>query len=228
MKEKPGLIVALDVGGLEEVDALRATLAGLPVMLKVGLRLFTAFGPEAVRRAAADGHPVFLDLKLHDIPNTVAGAVESAAGLGVYALSVHLAGGRRMLERAAAVADRPKLWGITVLTSLVEEDLRPVTNYGPAELVDRLGHEYAETVDGFVCSGEEVSRLRAIGEDLDLVVPGVRPAGSEKGDQRRVVTPAQLAERGATHAVVGRPVLEAEDRRATAVKILKELGHDVE
>ncbi|HEX7971270.1 MAG TPA: orotidine-5'-phosphate decarboxylase, partial [Thiobacillus sp.] len=190
------IIVALDYADAASALALVARLDPALCRLKVGKELFTAAGPDLVRALVARGFEVFLDLKFHDIPNTVAAACRAAAGLGVWMLNVHASGGRRMMTAAQeALADlprRPLLVAVTVLTSMSAEDLGEVgISVAPADQVLRLARlAHACKLDGVVCSAQEAATLRTdLGANFRLVTPGIRPAGSDTGDQRRVMTP---------------------------------------
>ena len=229
------LAVALDVPTLADAEALIAELAGAPGWLKVGSQLFTAAGPAAVV-AARGAARVFLDLKFHDIPNTVAGAVRSAVRLRPFCLTLHAAGGRAMMRAAAEAAReaaeelavaRPRLLGVTVLTSFDEDDMVAVGMQPPlADQVNRLA-ELAETtgLDGVVCSAHEITELRQLfGDDFKLVVPGIRPAWSSADDQKRVLTPAEALRRGADYLVIGRPISRADDPPAAARRIVDEMA----
>ena len=189
-------------------------------LLKVGLELFAAEGPSAVRSAAALGRPVFLDLKLHDIPNTVEGAARSAAASGASLLTVHASGGAEMVRAAVRGAGpRVRVLGVTVLTSLDEAALASVGLAGPAEAaVVRLARlAVAAGAGGIVCSPHEVAAVRAaVGAGPLLVVPGVRPPGAARGDQARVATPAEAVRAGADVVVIGRPLREGGDPAAAA------------
>jgi orotidine-5'-phosphate decarboxylase len=220
------IIVALDYADAASALALVDRLDPSLCRLKVGKELFTVAGPELVRALVARGFEVFLDLKFHDIPNTVAAACRAAAGLGVWMMNVHASGGRRMMTAAQeALADlpqRPLLIAVTVLTSMSAEDLDEVGVAGtPADQVLRLARlTQACKLDGVVCSAQEASLLRAdIGPDFRLVTPGIRPAGAEAGDQRRVMTPAQALQAGATDLVIGRPITAASDPLAALQQI---------
>ena len=199
--------------------------------LKLGLEFMTANGPSGVQNMVALGLPVFLDLKFHDIPNTVAGAVRAAAGLGVNMLTLHLQGGAAMLWAAVdAVKDlgerRPQLLGVSVLTSMDDKDLAAVGVQGTSkEQVLRLA-ELARTtgLDGMVCSPREIAPLRsAFGDEMKLGVPGIRPAGSSTGDQKRTLTPGEAIRAGADHLVIGRPITAADNPRAAALAIHDEI-----
>ena len=225
------LIAALDTPDLARAEAWAAALAPHVGLLKVGLELFTALGPETVRRIGAHG-PVFLDLKLHDIPNTVAGAVRSLLPLRPAMLTLHASGGAPMISAARAAAEqagaeRPVLLAVTVLTSI---DAATLASTGvpdsPAEQVVRLARlAMAAGADGLVCSPHEVAPIRAaLGNGPMLVVPGVRPAGSAVGDQARVATPREAVMAGADWIVLGRPLTQAADPAAAARAIAAELA----
>ena len=228
MTPKDRLIVALDVPSLEEALDIVDRLSGAVGMFKVGNQLFTEAGPEFVRSLVARGEKVFLDLKYHDIPNTVANAVSHAANLGVSLLSVHALGGRAMLESAmsALPAMGTRVLAITILTSHDEAALLEVGVRGPvSNAVCRLAMLAKEArVDGVVASPHEVGLVReACGADFLVVTPGIRPAGAAKGDQARAATPAAAVAAGADYIVVGRPILESPDPRAAAEAIVASL-----
>lgn len=225
------LIVALDVSTVREMNAVVQALAAEAGFYKVGLELFTREGPAALAALKKRGKRVFLDLKLHDIPRTVARSVAAAAGHGVDMLTVHAGGGSAMLSAAAEAAagsgpNTPKIVAVTALTSLDQNDLRQVGverdlkehTLALAELAVNAG------VDGLVCSPLELTAMRdRLGSAPILVAPGVRPTGADLGDQKRVATPAAAAQAGATFIVVGRPILEAPDPAAAARRINAEL-----
>lgn len=228
------LIVALDVSSAAAAGDMVRQLEGTCQWFKVGLELFAAAGPAFVEALAARGHSVFLDLKFHDIPNTVAGAVRSAAGLGARMMTVHAAGGPAMLAAARAaldgVADPPQLLAVTVLTSMDAEQLKATgVKHSPAEQVEllaRMGWEAG--IRGFVCSPQEVTAVRALtGAEGVLVVPGIRPAGTVAGDQKRMATPADALCAGASYLVVGRPITQAPDPAKAAEAILQEMAHAI-
>jgi orotidine-5'-phosphate decarboxylase len=228
------LIVALDLSSTEAAEDMVRQLEGACQWFKVGLELFAAAGPAVVEALAARGHSVFLDLKFHDIPNTVAGAVRSAAGLGVRMMTVHAAGGPAMLAAARAaldgVIDPPQLLAVTVLTSMDAAQLKATgVKRSPAEQVEllaRMGWEAG--IRGFVCSPQEVTAVRALtGAEGVLVVPGIRPAGAENGDQKRMATPADALCAGASYLVVGRPITQAPDPAKAAEAILQEMAHAI-
>ncbi|MFO0758246.1 MAG: orotidine-5'-phosphate decarboxylase [Byssovorax sp.] len=225
------LVFPLDFGSLDEARASAAALAPHIGVLKVGLELFVREGPAAVRLGDELGLDVFLDLKLHDIPETVERAVASAAALGARYLTVHAAGGAAMLARAAArAAQAPRpltLLAVTVLTSLDAADLAAQHVQGtPADHVLRLARlAWGAGIRGFVTSPAEVGALReALGPEALLVTPGVRPAGAEAGDQKRIATPAAAIRAGADLLVVGRPIRDAADPPAAARAITAEIA----
>jgi len=225
------LIIALDVPNADAARKIVAAVGDSASTYKVGMQLYTAEGPAVVRELVASGRRVFLDLKFHDIPNTVGGAVREAAKLGVDMLTVHASGGGKMLRAAleAAAKVNPKLLvlAVTVLTSLDNSDLETLgVRGGASEQVLRLaalalGNGYK----GIVASAQECAALRQeFGHDFTIVTPGVRPAGSGHDDQARVVTPAEAIAAGATHIVVGRPITEAPDPAAEARAILSQMA----
>jgi orotidine-5'-phosphate decarboxylase len=211
------IIVALDFADAASALTLVERLDPALCRLKVGKELFTAAGPEFVRALVARGYDVFLDLKFHDIPHTVAAACRAAAELGVWMLNVHASGGSRMMTAAREVLSNPAgplLIAVTVLTSMSAEDLSEVgVTDAPADQVLRLARLAQQCkLDGVVCSAQEASMLRAdMGANFRLVTPGIRPAGAEAGDQRRVMTPVQALSAGATDLVIGRPITAAAD-----------------
>ncbi|HEY1805898.1 MAG TPA: orotidine-5'-phosphate decarboxylase [Terracidiphilus sp.] len=225
------LIVALDVPSAAASAELVKKLGGTCRWFKVGLELFAAAGPAVVESLTSRGYSVFLDLKFHDIPNTVAGAVRSAATLGVRMLNVHAAGGPAMLTAAKSALDGvknpPELLAVTVLTSMDAAQLAASgIARSPAEEVELLARMCINAgINGFVCSPQEVATLRALtGPSGVLVIPGIRPAGAEIGDQKRIATPAEAIRNGASHLVVGRPITQAEDPARAAEFILAEIA----
>jgi len=224
---KAEIIVALDEPSLDEARRLMDRLAGRARFYKVGLQLFSAAGPAAVEAVKQHGARVFLDLKLHDIPNTVAAAVRSARELGVDLCTIHLSGGPEMCAAAVAeTGDRMTVLGVTVLTSSSQETLEACGVYGSVgEQVVRLAKMgYAAGVRGFVASALELPLLRAeLGKEPLLVIPGVRPAGSDAGDQKRTATPVEVVRGGATHLVVGRPISRADHPGAAFDRIASEI-----
>lgn len=230
---KPELIVALDVPEVAQLAPMVDRLPSAVEWYKVGLELFCAEGPAALLPLKERGKKIFLDLKLHDIPRTVARAVKSAAKHGARMITLHATGGHAMMEAAVAAAKEcgesaPKLLAVTVLTSLDMKDLHAVGILrAPAAQAQVLAEmAMAAGVDGVVCSAQEASALRRkLGPKAWIVTPGIRPAAaSEAGDQKRIATPAFAAKAGASHIVVGRPILEAADPGAAAKGILDELA----
>lgn len=229
------LIFALDVASLKEVDHYVALLADEVGLFKVGKQLFVHAGPEVIRRIHAKGGAVFLDLKFHDIPQTVASASVEAARLGVKMFTLHASGGTDMLRQAhravrtvcrAEQLTRPTLLAVTVLTSLGRDDLKQVgVRAGPAAQVVRLARLAQQVgIDGLVASPQEIAVIRrACGDKLTLVIPGVRPQGSTTDDQKRVLTPHQAMQAGANYLVVGRPIRDATDPRQAARDIVADM-----
>lgn len=222
------LIVAADLEDLSQAHRLVRHLGDSVQWYKVGSQLFTLHGPDAVRLFKDHDKKVFLDLKFHDIPNTVAAAVRAAAQAGADMTNVHAHGGRAMLTAAADAARDTGmiLLAVTVLTSLDRDELDQVgIAAAPGDQVQRLARLTADAgLHGVVCSAHEIGIVRAAcGPGFQLVVPGIRPAGSRRGDQKRVMTPEQAARAGATYIVVGRPVTQADDPAAAARGIQKEL-----
>jgi orotidine-5'-phosphate decarboxylase len=224
------LIVALDVADAEKARALVRELGDSVGFYKVGKELFTAAGPSVVRDLVADGKRVFLDLKFHDIPNTVAGAVRTASALGVSLLTVHASGGSRMLRAAADAAAqtgaRPIVLAVTVLTSLVSEDLEEVGVSGgvEAQVIRLAGLAIRAGCGGIVASAQEAAHLRSsYGSAFTLVTPGIRPAGGIAADQARVVTPEDAIRAGANYLVVGRPISAADNPREAARAIIRQI-----
>lgn len=227
----PHLVVALDVASFSEMKARLGRLPSSLSWFKVGLELFCAEGPSVLDPLKARNASIFLDLKLHDIPRTVARAVKSAARHGVQMMTIHASGGREMIRAAADAArefgeNRPKIVAVTALTSLSDSDLRDLgIARAMPEHVLRLAEIAVESgADGVVCSPLEAADLRrALGPDALLVTPGIRSASDEKGDQKRTMSAFDATRAGATHLVVGRPILEASDPSAAARRILDEI-----
>jgi orotidine-5'-phosphate decarboxylase len=224
------LIVALDVSTAAAAQQIVAAVGDSALTYKVGMQLYTAEGPQIVRELVNSGRRVFLDLKFHDIPNTVAAAVAEAAKLGVSMLTVHAAGSSKMLRAAsdAARAVDPDLLvlGVTVLTSLDQRDLEEVgvRDLVPDEVLRLTRLALANGCQGIVTSAREARSVRLdLGDDFAIVTPGVRPAGAAHGDQARVVTPAEAIAAGASYIVVGRPITEAADPAAEARAILVQM-----
>jgi len=211
------IFVAIDTPSMERALSLAEQVRGNAGGVKLGLEFFSANGPQGVASIADLGLPVFLDVKLHDIPNTVAKAVEALAPLKPAVLTIHAAGGQAMLEAAkAAAAPETKVVAVTVLTSLDGEDLRSIgVSAEPQEQVERLAKlARSAGLDGIVCSGAEVAAAKAAWPDGFFVVPGVRPPGGDVSDQKRVVTPRQALDDGASILVIGRPITGAGDPAA--------------
>ena len=226
------LIVALDVPSRADAVAAVERLGDAVGFYKIGLELFSAEGPDVVKAVKGLGKKVFLDLKFHDIPNTVAHAVKSGAKLGVDLMTIHSCGGRKMIAAAAEAAAEfgeaaPKILAVTVLTSLDANDLADVgvSGRGTAEQVDALARfAVGNGADGLVCSAFDVAGLSPkFAPGTLFVTPGVRPAGSAVGDQKRIATPAVAVAGGATHLVVGRPIMAAEDPVRAAIAIRAEM-----
>jgi orotidine-5'-phosphate decarboxylase len=225
------LIVALDVSTAAAAREIVAAIGDSASTYKVGMQLYTAEGPQLVRDLVQSGKRVFLDLKYHDIPNTVAAAVHQAAQLGVSMLTVHASGSAKMLRAAvdAARAGNPALvvLGVTVLTSMDEDDLEKIgiRSTMQDEVLRLASLALSSGCQGIVTSAREASRVRAeLGRDFAIVTPGVRPAGAGHGDQVRVVTPAEAIAAGASHIVVGRPITEAADPAAEARAIIEQIS----
>lgn len=224
------VVVALDYANADDALAMAARLDPARVRVKVGKELFTRSGPAVVEALHKLGFQVFLDLKFHDIPNTVAGAVRAAADMGVWMVNVHACGGRRMMEAARHAIDggdhQPLLTAVTVLTSMGQEDLADIGMDVPplvqVERLARLAHDCR--LDGVVCSAVEAPQLRQMfPAGFALVTPGIRPPGAEQGDQTRVVTPRRAQGLGVDYMVIGRPITRAEDPSAAVDAILAEL-----
>ena len=225
------IYVALDTTDLDYARQLAERLRGHVGGLKLGLEFFCAHGPDGVRSFQEMGLPIFLDLKFHDIPNTVAGAARAAASLGVSIINVHAGGGIAMMKAAGdaarSVNPATKVIAVTVLTSLSDHDLALVGQTPSAgEQVLRLGQLTKEAgLDGVVCSAHEIAALRAaLGPDFMLVVPGIRPKGADLGDQQRVMGPAEAHKAGASILVIGRPITQAADPAQAARDIAQRLG----
>ena len=225
---KDKIIVALDVATKQKALKLVETLRDQISFFKIGLQLYTAEGPEIVRALLSTGAKVWLDLKLHDIPNTVAGAVESASQLGVHMLTIHLSGGGEMIRAAAAAgANNILLLGVTVLTSATEQTLREI---GVADRVEnqvlrlaKLGVE--EGIDGVVASPHEIKMLRTeFGDKIKIAVQGIRPTWAKPDDQKRFMTPRQAIEAGADYIGIGRPITAHRNPGEAVERIVEELS----
>ncbi|MBI3314904.1 MAG: orotidine-5'-phosphate decarboxylase [Candidatus Omnitrophica bacterium] len=228
MKERSRLIVALDVDTFDEARRIIDELGDIVDIFKVGSHLFVAHGPSVIRGLQAKGKKIFLDLKFHDIPNTVAGAVRSAVSLRLFMLTVHAQGGLEMLQAASKAAKeqavaldvpRPLIIGVTVLTSQARDADTNDIVMQRALLAKQAG------LDGVVASVEEAALVRGrLGQGFIIVTPGIRPAGTDAGDQKRAATPAAAMKSGSDFLVVGRPIVQDKDPRAAALRILKELS----
>ena len=228
--DRKRIIIALDFPDLDSTLRMLEQLDSRYCRVKIGKELFTRCGPELVKQVIRLGFDVFLDLKFHDIPNTVAKAISAAADMGVWMVNVHASGGRDMMCAARAAVDasanKPLLIAVTVLTSMSRTDLADTgVNVAPIEQVNRLAllaHECG--MDGVVCSAEETVLLRKnLGKDFVLVTPGIRPAGDDAGDQKRVVTPVDALGRGSSYLVIGRPVTQARSPRDKLSEIFSQV-----
>ena len=230
------IICAVDTTDVAQAEELASQLGGSVGALKLGLEFFTANGAAGVQQLAAHKFPIFLDLKFHDIPNTVAKAIRATAGIDTFMMTVHTAGGRAMLRAAIDASmevaattgkERPLVVGVTVLTSLDQDDLSMIGMREQLHDQVRRLADLAQSsgLDGVVCSPYEISLLREhCGHDFTLVVPGIRPEGSAKGDQKRILTPREAVEKGADYLVIGRPITEAPNPAAAAHAIFDSLS----
>ncbi|KKI48603.1 orotidine 5'-phosphate decarboxylase [Obesumbacterium proteus] len=226
------ILVALDYADKNAALAFVDNIDPRDCRLKVGKEMFTLFGPQFVRELQQRQFEIFLDLKFHDIPNTAAHAVAAAAELGVWMVNVHASGGARMMTAAREALlpfgkDAPLLIAVTVLTSMEAEDLRGIgIELSPADYAERLARLTKECgLDGVVCSAHEATRLKAsCGQAFKLVTPGIRPAGSSAGDQRRIMTPVEAAKAGVDYMVIGRPITQSPAPAETLREILKSLA----
>lgn len=223
------VIVALDYADIDAMNAFVSKVAPDQCRLKIGKEMFTRLGPEVVRQLTTEGFDVFLDLKFHDIPNTVARACEAAAELGVWMLNVHAMGGAGMMRAAREAVsgeDAPLLIAVTVLTSSGKAELEALgISDTPAGMVERLASMAHEAgLDGVVSSAQEAARIKQItDQSFVTVTPGIRPAGSDTQDQKRVMTPAQAIEQGADYLVIGRPITQADD----PCKVLRTINSEI-
>jgi orotidine-5'-phosphate decarboxylase len=225
------ILVALDYHDLNSALQFVDRIEPSQCRLKVGKEMFTLFGPSVVKTLQERGFEVFLDLKFHDIPNTTAHAVAAAADLGVWMVNVHASGGARMMNAAREALvpfgkDAPLLIAVTVLTSMDENDLKGLgITLSPAQQAERLARLTHECgLNGVVCSAHEAVHFKqVIGQDFALVTPGIRPAGSDAGDQRRIMTPQQAKQAGVDYMVIGRPITQSADPAATLQQILQSL-----
>jgi len=226
----PKVLVALDFAEANSALQFVATLDAAQCRLKVGKELFAVVGPAFVKQLIEQGFDVFLDLKYHDIPNTVAKAVQAAARMGVWMVNVHALGGRKMMQAAKEALQEfdkpPLLIAVTVLTSMEEQDLQEIGLPGsPRENVLRLAALTKDSgLDGVVCSAQEAADIRAaIGDDFYLVTPGIRPEGSAVNDQKRIMTPAKAMAAGSSYLVIGRPITQASNPKEVLVQINQSL-----
>ncbi len=228
---EPRVIVALDYDNQAEALHFVDHIDPQHCRLKVGKEMFTLFGPDFVRALHQRGFSVFLDLKFHDIPNTCAKAVRAAAEMGVWMVNVHASGGERMMTAAREIlepygADRPILIGVTVLTSMSQHDLADIgLNVLPQEQVLRLATLTKNSgLDGVVCSAQEARQLKEqLGQSFQLVTPGIRPAGSDVGDQLRIMTPQEAISAGSDYLVIGRPITQAQ----APASVLESINHSL-
>jgi orotidine-5'-phosphate decarboxylase len=215
----PKVVVALDFDKKQDALSFVDKIQPTDARLKVGKEMFTYFGPEFVKQLTGKGFDVFLDLKFHDIPNTVAKAVAAAADLGVWMVNVHASGGSQMMSKAKHALDNygddaPLLIAVTVLTSMAEKDLRGLgITKSPAEQVSFLANLTKQSgLDGVVCSAWEAEQLKLdLGKEFKLITPGIRPEGSAQDDQQRIMTPSQAIDVGVDYLVIGRPITKAVD-----------------
>lgn len=224
------IICAIDTIEIEKASTMVKAVSGGVGAIKLGLEFFTANGHAGVKTVAGD-MPLFLDLKFHDIPNTVAGAIRATSSINAFMMTIHTAGGKAMMQAAAEaakeLANKPLIVGVTVLTSLDANDLQDVgIDYKISDQVKRLAALAQESgLDGVVCSAHEIEIIRATcGKDFRLVVPGIRPEGSNSADQKRVMTPSEALAKGADYLVIGRPITEAQNPDVAAQEIAKNLA----
>jgi len=229
--KSPLIYCAIDTDSLDRASDLAKQIGPVTGGLKLGLEFFSRFGPTGVEtvRAACPQASIFLDMKYHDIPNTVAGAVKAIShNLAPAYLNIHASGGRAMMEAAkTACAPQTKLLAVTILTSIDEAAIEDIGyNGGVTQSVSRLAQlTQSSGLDGIVCSAHEIQMIREqCGPDFDLMVPGIRPEGSDTGDQKRVMTPKQALKAGATHLVIGRPITQADDPQVAAQAILDDIA----
>jgi orotidine-5'-phosphate decarboxylase len=223
----PKVVVALDFDKKQDALSFVDRIQPTDARLKVGKEMFTYFGPEFVKQLTGKGFDVFLDLKFHDIPNTVAKAVTAAADLGVWMVNVHASGGSQMMTKAKLALDNygndaPLLIAVTVLTSMGQEDLNALgITKTPAEQVNFLANLTKQSgLDGVVCSAWEAEQLKMeLGKEFKLITPGIRPAGSAQDDQQRIMTPKQAIDVGVDYLVIGRPITKAADPHAVLQQI---------
>ena len=227
MSQDAKVLIALDYANEQDALDFVSKISPADCRLKVGKEMFTYFGPQFVKKLTEKGFDVFLDLKFHDIPNTVAKAVTAAAELGVWMVNVHASGGPEMMSKAKQALekygdDAPLLIAVTILTSMDEAELKRLNiDKTPQEQVMFLANLAKESgLDGVVCSAQEATALKqALGQEFKLVTPGIRPAGSAKGDQKRVMTPKEAIDAGSDYLVIGLPITQATDPQVTLIEI---------
>ena len=230
MKINP-IICAIDTTSVEGAKTLAEQIRGHVGALKLGLEFFTANGAAGVREVSQSGLPIFLDLKFHDIPNTVAGAIKALGDLNIFMITVHTSGGLAMLkaakEAAMSIPSKPKVVGVTVLTSLDTQDMNQIGyRHDTGSQAQHLANlAQSAGIDGVVCSAFEAASIRSSWQAATFVGPGIRPAGSDVGDQKRVMTPKEALEAGADYLVIGRPITGAADPKAAAAAILNHFAH---
>jgi len=224
------IFCAIDTTDLDRAKRTIGAIAPYVGGVKLGLEFFTHHGAEGVKRVVPEGMPLFLDLKFHDIPNTVAGAVRALKGLNIFMFTLHAGGGSAMMRSAKDAAlglpTKPRVLGVTILTSFEEKDMETLgVQLSIAQQVEKLATlAKSSGLDGAVCSPHEIATLRAkLGEDFLLVVPGIRPAGSAAGDQKRIMTPKEALDLGASYLVIGRPITEAPKPEKIAEEIFNSL-----
>lgn len=224
------IFCAIDTTDLEKAKTLIGDISPYVGGIKLGLEFFTHHGAEGVKRVMPEGLPLFLDLKFHDIPNTLAGAVRALSGLNIFLTTIHASGGEAMMKAAKEAAlqlpTKPKVLGVTILTSLEEKDMEKLGfQLSVAQQVEKLGKLAKQSgLDGMVCSPHEISAMRkTLGDEFLLVIPGIRPAGSAAGDQKRVMTPKEAMDLGASYLVIGRPITGAENPGRAAEQIAASL-----
>jgi len=225
MRPNDRLVVAVDLSSRDQILQLVDELRGVAGMFKIGLQAFTANGPSIVREIVASGEKVFLDLKIHDIPNTAQHAIAEVASLGASIATVHASGGEAMLR--ACTRDDLLVLGVTILTSLADDELAPMGFAGPvrdnAVRLAKLARSCG--LRGAVASPREIAVIRdACGDDFTILTPGIRPSGADAGDQKRTMTPGEAIAAGADYLVVGRPITAARDRRAAAMRVVDEIA----
>ncbi len=220
------LIVALDVNNLKEEEKLVKILSSYVSVFKVGLELFSSCGVDAIKVIKEFNKEVFLDLKLFDIPNTVSKTIEVIESWDIYAVSLHILGGKEMVEKASSLFTRPYLWGVTILSSIDRDGFKQI---GFQNDLDKVNLDLALSgkkwgIDGIIISGEAVSLLRnKLGDDFTIVTPGIRLKREEKNDQKRVLTPKEAIKKGANYIVMGRPIINSDNPKETAAKVLNEV-----